>query len=124
VPGIFHRADDQRGDLVAGERDPVIGWRAGVLGDGRDGEEGQGEHGQGGPPVRLGLQYRNLFVQGEVHRAARLRQRLARQGDKRATNAGAQAITGASTVTPPLGDSNSVRDKSPLLINYVGVTIH
>ena len=55
VRGSCHWLDDQRaeqrGDLVAGERDLVVWRRAGVLGGGGDGEEGQGEHGQGGPPV-------------------------------------------------------------------------
>jgi hypothetical protein len=56
VPGAFHRVDDQRaeqrGDLVAGEWDLIVWWRAaGVPGGGGDGEEGQGEHGQGGPAV-------------------------------------------------------------------------
>src|SRR5262249_44827699 len=35
----------------AGERDLIGWWRAGVLGGGGDGQERQGEHGQGGPPV-------------------------------------------------------------------------
>jgi len=52
---ICDRFDDQGaeqgGDLVAGERDLTGGRRAGVLDGGGDGEESQGEHGQGGPPV-------------------------------------------------------------------------
>ena len=56
VPGVAHWLDDQLGeqggDLVAGERDLPGGcWTAGVLGGGGDGEEGEREHGQGGPPV-------------------------------------------------------------------------
>ena len=42
VPGIFDRVDDQRaeqrGDLVAGERDLVVWRRGGVLGGGGDGQ--------------------------------------------------------------------------------------
>ena len=55
VPGISGRLDDQRaeerGDLVAGQRDLPSRWRVGVLGGGDDGEECKSEHGQGGPPV-------------------------------------------------------------------------
>ena len=56
VPGVVGWLDDQRveqrGDLVAGQRDLIGCWRtAGVLGGGGDGEEGQGEHSQGGPAV-------------------------------------------------------------------------
>jgi hypothetical protein len=42
VPSIVHRVDDQgaeqRGDLVAGERDLVVWRRGGVLGGGGDGQ--------------------------------------------------------------------------------------
>jgi hypothetical protein len=55
VPGAAGWLDDQSaeqgGDLVAGQRDLIFWWRAGMLGGGRDGEERQREHGQGGPPV-------------------------------------------------------------------------
>src|SRR2546430_14545827 len=55
VRGACHWLDDQRaeqrGDLVAGERD-LVSWRGMVvLGGGGDGQERQGEHGQGGPAV-------------------------------------------------------------------------
>ncbi len=50
VPGVPGWLDDQGaeqcGDLVAGEWDLIGWWRAGVLDGGGDGEEGQG-----GPPV-------------------------------------------------------------------------
>ena len=69
VPGVFRRVDDQhgeqRGDLVAGEWDLVTwrrAWRrAGVLGGSGDGEEDEGEHGQGGPPVP-GVQAADLVL--------------------------------------------------------------
>src|SRR2546429_449594 len=56
LPGSCGRLDDEcaeePGDFVAGQRDLVCWCRAaGVLGGGGDGEEGGGEHGQGGPPV-------------------------------------------------------------------------
>ena len=56
MPGTQRRLDDHRaeeaGDLVAGQRDlPGRCWVAGVLGAGGNGQERQGEHGQGGPPV-------------------------------------------------------------------------
>jgi hypothetical protein len=56
VPGavgwLSDQRAEQRGDLVAGQRDLAGCWQApGVLGGGGDGEEGQGEHGQGGPPI-------------------------------------------------------------------------
>jgi hypothetical protein len=55
VPGVSYRVDDQRGeqrgDFVAGERDLIGWWRAGVLDGGGDRQERQGEHGQGGPSV-------------------------------------------------------------------------
>jgi hypothetical protein len=56
VPGVLRGLEDERGeqvaDLVAGERDLAVGWRAaGVLGGGGDGQERGGEHGQGDPAV-------------------------------------------------------------------------
>ena len=68
VPGVRDWLDDQRaeqrGDLVAGGRDLIVCWWVAIVpGGGDDGEEGQGEHGQGGPPV-LGVPAADLvFIQ-------------------------------------------------------------
>ena len=67
VPGVPGWLDDQRaeqrGDLVAGKRDLIVWWRMGVFGGGGEGEECQGEHGQGGPPVPGGPAADLMLVQ-------------------------------------------------------------